>query len=99
MKYSYYAVFDYAADGINITFPDVSNVLSCAEDTDSGILMAEEALCLSLHGMPVEEIPAATALASLALRNDQKAFLICVDLEIKDGKLFSADVEDCDFAK
>ena len=88
MKLSYYAVFEYAPDGINITFPDLPAV-SCAMDEEKGVVMAAEALALCLHGMSPEDIPAPSRLEDIALRDDCKAFSITVELEILDGKLVS----------
>lgn len=96
MKYSYYAVFEYSEDGIDITFPDL-DAISCAQDTKTGLAMAEEALTLSLHGRSIKEIPIPSMLADLILTKNQKVFLICADLEHKDNKLCSGCVEDFAF--
>lgn len=93
MKYSYYAIFEYSEDGIDITFPDL-DAISCAQDTKTGIAMSEEALTLSLHGRLIKEIPIPSMLKDLILTKNQKPFLISVDLEHKENKLYSSSVED-----
>ncbi len=92
MKCSYYAVFEYADDGINITFPDV-NTLSCADDTEEGLYMAQEALGLGLDGIPLDIIPVPSKLEDLRLNDNQKAFLITAEMEINDGKLLCPGVK------
>lgn len=91
MKLSYYAVFEYAEDGINITFPDLP-ALSCAMDEEEGRVMAAEALALCLHGMPLKDVPSPSWLEDIALRDGCKAFPITVEMEIRDGRLFSVGV-------
>lgn len=91
MKLSYYAVFDYAPDGINIAFPDVP-ALSCAMDEEEGRVMAAEALALCLHGMPLKDVPSPSRLEDIALRDGCKAFSITVEMVVRDGKLISDDV-------
>lgn len=58
-RYLYPAVFDYAEDGINISFPDLPGALSCADTTEEALEMAREVLELTLYGMEEdgEEIP------------------------------------------
>lgn len=58
-KYMYPAVFNYAEDGINISFPDLPGAFSCAETTEEALKMAKECLELHLFGMvkDEEEIP------------------------------------------
>ena len=92
MHYSYYAVFEYTGDGINITFPDV-NTLSCAKDTEEGLYMAQDALILGLHDIHADEIPAPSKLEDICLNDNQTAFLITADMSIRNGKLFSPGVK------
>ena len=93
MKLSYYAVFEYAPDGINITFPDVS-ALSCAMDEEEGRVMAAEALALCLHGMPLKDVPSPSRLEDIALGDGCKAFSITVEMDIQDGTLVSDGIVD-----
>ena len=93
MKLSYYAVFEYAEDGINITFPDLP-ALSCAMDEEDGIAMAEDVLALCLHGMPLKDVPSTSRLEDIVLGDGCKAFLITVELDIQGGTLVSDGVVD-----
>lgn len=91
MKLSYYAVFEYAEDGINITFPDLPAV-SCAMDEEEGVVMAAEALTLCLHGVSVKEVPLPSRLEDITLGDGCKAFSITVEMVERDGKLVSEGV-------
>lgn len=47
MKKDYYiypAIFDYAEDGITITFPDLPGCISCAKTEEEALFMAKDAL-------------------------------------------------------
>lgn len=40
----YYAIFDYADDGITVTFPDIPEAITCGQSTAEAMEMAEDAL-------------------------------------------------------
>ncbi len=52
-EYSFIALFEYAEDGINISFPDLPGCFTCAPkgDTETALKNAKEALGLHLFGM------------------------------------------------
>lgn len=79
-KYVYPAVFDYDADGISISFPDLAGCFSCADTDEEALLMAEEVLGLWMENMEVagEEIPKARELKDIKLEPNQKTVLISV---------------------
>ena len=81
-EYSFLAVFEYASDGISISFPDLPGCFSCAEkdNTESALKNAREALGLHLLGMEQdgETIPEPTPISRLTLRENQAAALINV---------------------
>jgi len=60
-EYSFVAIFDYADDGINISFPDLPGCFSSARknDNEEALKNAKEALGLHLFGMENdgEQIP------------------------------------------
>ncbi|HOP94072.1 MAG TPA: type II toxin-antitoxin system HicB family antitoxin [Acetivibrio thermocellus] len=56
-KYKFYAVFNYAEDGISISFPDLPGCISCGYSTEEAIEMAKEALQLYLEDMNQKDIP------------------------------------------
>lgn len=47
-RYFYPAIFNYAEDGISVSFPDLPGCLTCAHDTETAVSRAEEALGLYL---------------------------------------------------
>ena len=77
-RYSFVAILTYAGDGISIEFPDLPGCLPCAEDTDSALKNAREALGVHLFGMEQddEEIPDATPITDLEFEKGQIPVLI-----------------------
>lgn len=80
--YSFFAVFEYASDGISISFPDLPGCFSCAgrDDTESALKNAREALGLHLFGMEQdgEAIPDPTPISRISLQENQAVALISV---------------------
>lgn len=54
-SYEFVAILDYAKDGINITFPDIPEAISCADTTKEAIKNAEEVLGLVLYDNELDE--------------------------------------------
>lgn len=79
-SYEFVAIFNYAEDGINISFPDLPGCLSCAETTEEAIKNAEEVLGLVLYDMEQEnkEIPNPTKFQKIKCLKNEKAVLINV---------------------
>ena len=81
-EYTFIAIFEYADDGINITFPDLPGCFSCAakNDTEEAIKNATEALGLHLFGMEQdnEPIPVPTSVNNLKLEKNCIPILIDV---------------------
>jgi predicted RNase H-like HicB family nuclease len=79
-KYSFVAIFDYAEDGINITFPDIDEALSCATNTEEALKNAEEVLglCLVSREDDNEEIPNPTDIKDIKLDPNQRTVIITV---------------------
>lgn len=80
--YAFIALFEYAEDGINISFPDLPGCISCAEvnSTNEALINAKEALGLHLFGMEQdgEEIPEPTSLNKIKIKKDCVPVLIDV---------------------
>jgi len=76
--YIYPAVFDYADDGISISFPDLPGCFSCADSDEEAIKMANDALSLHLYSMEEdnEEIPEPTPIKKIHLDSNQAVVLI-----------------------
>ena len=81
-NYIFPAVFDYADDGISISFPDLPGCFSCAENDEEALYMAKEALRLWLLVAEDEgiDIPGATPLNKVSLDKNQRVVLIDVCL-------------------
>jgi predicted RNase H-like HicB family nuclease len=81
-EYSFIAVFEFAEDGISISFPDLPGCFSCADagDTEAAMANAREALGLHLFGMEQdgETIPEPTPGNRLSLGKNQVFSLITV---------------------
>ena len=73
-EYAFIAIFEYAEDGINITFPDLPGCISFAEaeNTEEALKNAKEALGLYLFGMEQdgETIPAARSIKDITLNQN-----------------------------
>ncbi|MFL0375979.1 type II toxin-antitoxin system HicB family antitoxin [Paenibacillus amylolyticus] len=74
--YQYYAIFNFAEDGINVTFPDLPGCITCGDSVEEALLMAKEALELFLDGEPVENLPPPQSIMSELLNSKDKAYLI-----------------------
>lgn len=74
--YQYYAIFNFADDGINVTFPDLPGCITFGHSVEEALLMAKEALELFLDGEPIEDIPLPQRIMPQFLNPEDKAYLI-----------------------
>lgn len=76
--YVYPAIFDYAEDGISISFPDLPGCFSCAWSDEEALRMAREALGVHLWAMEDDndEIPEPTSLDKISVEDNERAVLI-----------------------
>lgn len=76
--YVYPAIFDYAKDGISVSFPDLPGCFTCASTDAEALRMAKDAL--SGHMWTLEDfeetIPTPTQLLDVALESNQRAVLV-----------------------
>lgn len=87
MKKDYYiypAIFEYEEKGISISFPDLPGCISCAENDEEALYMAKDALglyivCAEEDG---EELKEPTSLNRIALKENQKATLVEVNMPL-----------------
>ena len=79
-SYEFVAIFNYADDGINISFPDLPGCLSYADTTEEAIKNAEEVLGLVLYDMETEneKIPKATPLEDIKCNENERGVIISV---------------------
>lgn len=77
-RYIYPAVFDCAADGISIEFPDLPGCRTSADTDTQALVLAQEALALHLYGMEKngDAIPDPTPLGSIHLEPNQVMVLV-----------------------
>lgn len=77
-KYMYPAIFEYADDGISISFPDLPGCFSCAYSDEEAMYMAKDAAGLYLYSLEEEdnEIPSPSPLNKVLLDPNQRAVLI-----------------------
>ena len=79
-RYVYPAIFNYAEDGISVSFTDLPGCLTCAHDTETALARAREALGLYLVDLEDEgdPIPAPSALSALTLDEGDEPTLVDV---------------------
>ena len=94
-SYEFVAIFDYAKDGISISFPDLPGCLSCADTTKEAIKNAEEVLGLVLYDMEQEkeDIPNPTPLENIKCKSNQKPILINVWMPLVRNELDEQSVK------
>lgn len=94
MELSYKAIFEYAEDGINITFPDIPEAITCAFSKQEGIKMAKEALTLVLHKKSLNDIPKPSIVEVIA--NRKEVINITIFMDVEDGLLYGENVIEFD---
>ena len=77
-SYTYPAIFNYANDGISISFPDLPGCFSQADSTEEALKNSEEALGLWMYNMEDdnEQIPLPTPIEHINCSQNEKVFLI-----------------------
>lgn len=77
-RYAYVAVFNYADDGISISFPDLEGCYPCADTTEEALENAKEAMGLHIWGMEQDgdTIPEPTSIQNIKLESGEVPTLI-----------------------
>ncbi|WP_438434168.1 type II toxin-antitoxin system HicB family antitoxin [Gorillibacterium sp. sgz500922] len=77
-RYIYPAVFDYALEGISVSFPDLPGAQTCGDNDEEALQMAKECLALHLYGMEQdgEDIPDASRAVDIVNEMNQTIALI-----------------------
>lgn len=77
-RYIYPAIFNYAEDGISVSFPDLPGCLTCAHDLETAMARAREALGLYLADSEQngEAIPEPSRVSSLTLGEGDEPTLV-----------------------
>lgn len=84
MKYVYPAVFTKEQKSIAVSFPDIPNCITCGDDLQDAISMAEDALALMLFNYEDEgrPIPEPTEIGWINVKKDQfTSYIACDTLE------------------
>jgi len=79
-RYIFPAIFDYAPDGINVSFPDLPGCLTCGDDTEEAIYMAKDILpsWLALMNRDGESIPEPSEISNIQRKENEVIVLIDV---------------------
>ena len=82
--YMYPAIFDYANDGISISFPNLPGCFSCADSDQEAMHMAKDAMRLHLFGLEKDnnDIPEPSMLNKIHIEANQKVVLIEVHMPV-----------------
>ena len=94
-SYEFVAVFEYAEDGISISFPDLPGCLSCATTTEEAIKNSEEVLGLVLYDMEQEKekLTKPTPFEKIKCKSNEKAILINVWMPLVRNELDEQSVK------
>lgn len=92
MKISYEADFDYATDGINVTFPDIPHAFTCGFTKRQAKKMAKEVLSLVWHGSKLTDLPPATKRTDKTCLADHSVEKKHVRMKVRDGVLIGKNV-------
>jgi predicted RNase H-like HicB family nuclease len=76
--YIFPAIFDFADDGISISFPDLPGCFPCAHSIEKAIKNAKEAMALHLWAMERDDdpIPEPTPIDKIHLEPNQIPYLV-----------------------
>jgi predicted RNase H-like HicB family nuclease len=79
-RYIFPAIFNYADDGISVSFPDLPGCFTCGDNDSEAVQMAEEALGLHLYGMEQKDdiIPEPSRGNEIKLGHNEAIFLVDV---------------------
>lgn len=82
--YIYPAIFDYAEDGINVSFPDLNGCLTCGDTDEEAFYMAKDVLegWLYLAEKDNESIPEPSSLQNIKIEQNQRLVLIEVNMKV-----------------
>lgn len=79
-RYVYPAIFDYADDGISVSFPDLPGAYTCGDTDEEALYMAKDCLALHLYGMEADgdDIPEPSRVPDVGAEANQSVVLIDV---------------------
>lgn len=79
-RYVFPAIFDYADDGISVSFPDLPGAFTCGDTDEEALYMAKECLELHLYGMEADGdvIPSPSRVPDIKTEVNQSVVLVDV---------------------
>ena len=93
--YVFPSIISYDEDGISVEFPDLPCCYTCADNTETAISRAQEALALHISSMEDdnEDIPSPSSIDSIQLVKSQAIILIDVWMPVYRDKIKYASVK------
>lgn len=93
--YVFPSIISYDEDGISVEFPDLPGCYTCADNTETAISRAQEALALHISSMEDdnEDIPSPSSIDSIQLVKSQAIILIDVWMPVYRDKIKYASVK------
>lgn len=79
-RYIYPALFDYADDGITVTFPDLPGCITCGDNDEEAFTMAKEAIALHLFGMEEDGDPIREATSAKLVDTSSNQTVVLVEI-------------------
>lgn len=79
-KYVYPAIFDYADDGISISFPDLPGCFSCGDNDSDALAMAKEALGLHLWSLEHDGDPIPEPSAAISIKHERAQAVMLIEV-------------------
>lgn len=82
-KYYYPAVFSGENGGYNVRFPDLEGCVTCGDDLQDALLMAEDVLACCLCDMEIDDrkLPAPSKISEIKLKKGEFANYITCDTD------------------
>jgi len=82
--YIFPAIFDYAEDGISVSFPDLPSCITCGDNDEEAFYMAKDVLegYLYLAEKDGESIPKPSSLKAIKTSQNQRLVLIEVNMKV-----------------
>jgi len=79
--YQYYAIFNFADDGINVSYPDPPGCLTWGDSIEEALMMAKEALALFIDEAPWKNFRLQTI--PQVFESNDKVYLIEVSIHLE----------------
>ena len=79
-RYTYPAIFSYEDDGIIITFPDLQGCISQADNDDTAVTMARDAMGLWLSVAEREGYQIPEPSKTLSVQHDENQVVVLIDV-------------------